>query len=102
MFAQFSPDMWAELISNFGPLIGVVLFFIWRDWKREDRLNRRVERLEDYQREILIDLINKSTAVLAQNTECLKWVGQIVQRMNINCLALRDVKITSPPESANE
>ena len=102
MFAQFSPDMWSELISNFGPLIGVVLFFIWRDWKREDRLNQRVERLEDYQKNILMDLIEKSTAVLSQNTECLKWVGQLVQRMNINCVALKNVKITSPPEVDGE
>ena len=102
MFAQFTPDMWTELISNFGPWIGVILFFIWRDWKREDRLNQRVERLEDYQKGILVDLIEKSTTVLAQNTECLKWVGQIVQRMNVNCVALKNVEITSPPEFDNE
>ncbi len=102
MFAQFSPDMWSELISNFGPLMGVVLFFIWRDWKREERLNQRVERLEDYQKNILMDLIEKSTTVLAQNTECLKWVGQIVQRMNVNCAALKNVEITNPPEFNDE
>jgi hypothetical protein len=102
MFAQFSPDMWTELVSNFGPLIGVVLFFIWRDWKREDRLNQRVERLEDYQKNILMDLIEKSTTVLAQNTECLKWVGQIVQRMNVNCVALKNAEITNPLEAGDK
>lgn len=61
-----------ELIKQFGPLAGVVLFFIWRDWKREDRLTTRVEKLEDEQRNIILPLVEKSTDVIARNTEVME------------------------------
>ncbi len=57
-----------ELLKQFGPLAGAVLFFIWRDWRREDRLTSRIEKLEDEQRSIILPLVEKSTTVIAQNT----------------------------------
>lgn len=57
-----------DMIQQFGPLAGAVLFFVWRDWKREDRLTSRIEKLEDEQREIILPLVEKTTAVIAQNT----------------------------------
>jgi len=77
--------MWANLIANFGPLAGVVLFFIWRDWKREDTLSTRVEKLEDYQRETLANLVERSITALAQNAECLSWVARIIERLGSRC-----------------
>jgi hypothetical protein len=61
-----------ELIKQFGPLAGVVLFFIWRDWKREDRLTGRLEKLEDDQRNIILPLVEKSTQVIGRNTEVME------------------------------
>lgn len=57
-----------DLLKQFGPLAGAVLFFIWRDWKREDRLTGRIEKLEDEQREIILPLVEKTSNVIAQNT----------------------------------
>lgn len=68
------------LLRDFGPIIGVILFFIWRDWKREDKLQERVTRLETYQQETLVRLVKDTSTALAQNTEFLKWSGRIIER----------------------
>jgi len=47
------------------------LFFIWKDWKREDRLTSRLEKLEDEQRNVILPLVEKSTNVIARNTEVM-------------------------------
>jgi hypothetical protein len=73
-----------ELIKSFGPLVGLVLFFIWRDWKREDRLTTRIEKLEDEQRDIILPLVSKSTEVIARNTE-------VMERLDVALEAIRGV-----------
>jgi len=85
IFAVTGAEMFIELLGQFGPLIGIVLFFIWRDWKREDALSARVERLEDYQRDTLVHLVERSTTALAQNAECLSWVAHVVERLCSRC-----------------
>lgn len=49
--------MW--LLKQFGPLLIAVIFFLWRDYRREDRLAARIETLEDEQREVLLPLVEK-------------------------------------------
>jgi len=71
-----------NLLRDFGPIIGVILFFIWRDWKREDVLQGRVTRLETYQQETLVQLVKDTTEALAQNSEFLKWSGRILEKHN--------------------
>ncbi len=74
--------MLPDLLRDFGPIIGVILFFIWRDWKREDVLQERVTRLETYQQETLVQLVKDTSAALAQNSEYLKWSGRILEKLN--------------------
>jgi hypothetical protein len=68
-----------DLFKEFGPLIGIVLFFIWRDWKREDKLVERVEKLEEYQQETLAALVKENITVIAANTQQMKWVSTLIQ-----------------------
>ena len=56
------------LLKEFGPVLGIILFFIWRDWKREDRLVTRLESLEQFQRDKLISLIKETNDVVTTNT----------------------------------
>jgi len=84
IFAVVDADTLTQLVANFGPLAGVVLFFIWRDWKREDTLSARVEKLETYQRETLTSLIERAITALAQNAECLKWATRSIDPP-VNC-----------------
>ena len=69
-----------DLLRDFGPIVGVILFFIWRDWKREDTLQERVTRLETYQHTTLVQLVKDTTATIAQNSEFLKWSGKILDK----------------------
>ena len=74
--------MLPSLLRDFGPIIGVILFFIWRDWKREDVLQDRVTRLESYQQDTLVQLVKDTTSAIAQNSELLKWSGRILEKHN--------------------
>jgi hypothetical protein len=75
---------YVELLQQFGPLAGVVLFFIWRDWKREDRLTARVEKLEDEQRNIILPLVEKSTDVIAHNTGVMERLEAALAGIKVN------------------
>ena len=74
-----SVQAWSEILRDFGPLIGIVLFFIWRDWKREDRLVARVDSLEKYQQETLVNLVKENITVIAANTQQMKLVSTLIQ-----------------------
>jgi len=70
---------YGQILQDFGPVAGVILFFIWRDWQREDKLQDRVESLEKYQQETLSSLVKESIAVIAANTQQMKWVATLIQ-----------------------
>lgn len=56
----------------YGPLVVAIVFFLWRDWKREDRLTARIDQLEDHQREVILPLVEKCTEVITRNTAALE------------------------------
>jgi hypothetical protein len=68
-----------DMFKDFGPVIGIVLFFIWRDWKREESLVTRVKHLEDFNTETLSNLVKESSAVIATNTEQLRIMNTLMQ-----------------------
>lgn len=68
-----------QILKDFGPLLGVILFFIWRDWRREEDLVGRVRALEEYQQTVLINLVRESITIIASNTEQLKWISTLIQ-----------------------
>lgn len=70
------------LAQQYGPLAATVLFFIWRDWKREDRLTTRIEKLEDEQREIILPLVEKSTSVIAENTKVMDRLERALEKLS--------------------
>lgn len=57
--------------KQYGPLVLAIGFFLWQGWVRECRVNKRVETLEDGQRNILLPLIEKCAEVIAQNTSMM-------------------------------
>lgn len=69
-----------QILKDFGPILGVILFFIWRDWKREDRLLLKIEKLEEFQQTQLLKLLEETNTVVAHNTDQLKWVQGLVQQ----------------------
>ena len=72
-----------NLLRDFGPIIGIILFFIWRDWKREDKLQERVTRLENYQQGTLVQMVSETSTAIAQNTECLKRCSDVMSMCKV-------------------
>ena len=64
------------LVKQFGPMLVAVVFFIWRDWKREDRLMKRIDKLEDEQRNVILPLVTKCTEVISENTTVMEAVNR--------------------------
>jgi hypothetical protein len=71
-----------DMVKDFGPLVGIVLFFIWRDWRREENLVSRVMKLEEFNTEVLTGLVKETTAVIATNTEQLRLINTMMDRKN--------------------
>jgi len=69
------------LVKNFGLLFIVVVFFVWRDYRREDKLTSRVEQLEREQTEVLMPLVQKTTKVIAINMEVIRRNTKVMERL---------------------
>lgn len=69
------------LLKNYGPLLFAVIFFIWRDYRREDRLTLRITQLEDEQRDIILPLIKQTTEVIVRNTDVMQQNTRVVERL---------------------
>lgn len=60
------------IVKQFGPLVLMVGFVLWRDQKREDRLAKRINMLEDEQRKVILPLVKECAAVIARNTTVME------------------------------
>jgi hypothetical protein len=82
-----------DLLKDFGPLIGTILFFIWRDWKREESLVNRVEKLEDFNNEVLVKMATEQASIIATNTEVVKMNTEMLDKITTvvsKCKAQQD------------
>lgn len=57
-----------EVLKQYGPLVLAVTFFLWQGWVRECRSTKRIEKLEDEQKKVLLPLVEKCASVIAKNT----------------------------------
>jgi len=71
------------LLKNFGPLLVAVVFFIWRDFRREAKLTTRVEQLEDGQREVILPLVRETAEVIIRNTAVMEQNIRVMERLEI-------------------
>jgi hypothetical protein len=57
-----------SLLKQYGPLVVVMVFVLLQSWIREGRMNKRINKLEDGQRNVLMPLVERCADVIAQNT----------------------------------
>jgi len=69
------------LLKNFGPLLLAVIFFLWRDYRREDRLLTRITVLEDEQRTVILPLVKNCTEVITKNTQVMEQSSKVMERL---------------------
>jgi hypothetical protein len=72
-------DFLLPVMKEFGPTVTILIFFIWRDFNRERHFMNRIENLEAYQKNLLTDLVEKTTVALTQSSECIKWIGRVLE-----------------------
>jgi hypothetical protein len=64
-------DLWL-MLRQYGPLVLVVGFFLWQNWLRELRMDKRINKLEDEQRNVLLPMVERCTDVISQNTAMME------------------------------
>lgn len=69
------------LLRTFGPLLVAVIFFMWRDYRREDRLTDRIKQLEDEQRDVILPLVRETVEVTTRNTEVIRMNTKVMERL---------------------
>lgn len=55
---------WVELIKDVGPYLGIMFFFIWRDYRREEYLVKQNNSLNEFVRKELVDLVERTIKAL--------------------------------------
>ena len=81
LFAQ--ADTFADAIcvlKQYGPLVLVTAVLLWQSWVRECRMNRRIVKLEDEQRHVLMPLVARCADVIAQNTLMMERLEKALDR----------------------
>jgi len=69
-----------SLLKQYGPLVLVVAFFLWQNWVRECRMTKRIEKLEDEQRNVLMPLVERCADVIAQNTMMMERLEKALEK----------------------
>jgi len=60
-----------DLLREFGPAVTAIAFFMWRDWKREERSVLQNNELNEFIRTQLLGALKKNTlAVNRMVTHC--------------------------------
>ena len=72
---------WVKILEQIGPMAAIIIFFVWRDYKREILQYERLKSLEQYQQKVLEGLASQTTKALTQSTECIRWLSIIITRL---------------------
>lgn len=73
-------DLLLAILREYGIFAAVTLWFIYRDSKREDSMNLKIQILETERREIIIPLVERSTNVIALNTAVMADTHKMMER----------------------
>jgi hypothetical protein len=66
------------LLKQYGPLAFIVGFFLWQNWLREVRMSKRIDKLEDEQRRVLLPMVERCTDVITQNTMMMERLEKVL------------------------
>jgi len=61
-----------QLLQQFGLPVVLVVFFVWRNSKREERMGRRMDELQDFQNTTLLQCVVDNTTAMREVTDALK------------------------------
>lgn len=55
---------WTFIIKEFGPIVGLVFFLLWRESVREEACRKTLDAKDEFIEETLVGLIERTTAAL--------------------------------------
>lgn len=55
-----------SIIQDYGPAIAAIAFFLWRDWRREERTSIQNDSLNIFIRERLTETLEENTRVITE------------------------------------
>lgn len=90
-------DAWTDtiyLLKQYGPLLVVTAFVLWQGWVREKRLNDRITKLEDEQRNVLLPMVARDAEVIALNNMLLTRLEECLKH-RVECPYLRSHDATN-------
>lgn len=58
-----------DLLRTFGVSAGLVAFFVWRDWRREENQSSEINRTNHWIREKLLEALEKNNQLIARFNE---------------------------------
>ena len=56
---------WLQICKEFGPYLGLIFFFIWRDSKREENLQAQLQEAHKFIVKELITLVKSTSEALS-------------------------------------
>lgn len=54
------------IIKQVGPLFALIIFFVWRDFRREQRLETKLDELNIFVRDRLMQALERNNEILTQ------------------------------------
>ena len=60
------------VLKEAGPLAALIGFFVWRDYKREQALGQVIRELQDFQRNTLLVLLERTTEAITACTKAME------------------------------
>jgi hypothetical protein len=60
------------IMKEAGPLAALIGFFVWRDYKREQSLGKVIKELQDFQRDTLVKLLERTTEAIVACTNAME------------------------------
>lgn len=69
----------ATIATSVGLSSALILFFVWWAFKREERMTQRLERLEDFSRTQLVELVKETSAALIQDAEATRQAAKAIE-----------------------
>jgi len=67
-----------DLLREFGPAVTAIAFFLWRDWKREERFSLVNETLNAFIRTEFANTLRENTKATMANSELLESMATAV------------------------
>jgi len=77
------PEGYLDLITKVGVFGAITIFFLFRDQKREAKMNAQLEKSEDFTRTKLLLVIEESHQLQRAATEALRENTRALEHINV-------------------